>query len=108
VDLSSVLRHDSNPLKEISIRVLDNSEEGRLRVEVGPEVGASVWLLLENAYGKTRFKFAYSGKQEITGNCTRLGGRQAYDWGCVKELKFSSAESTLLRAGFNLRILELR
>jgi hypothetical protein len=35
-DLSSVLRHDSNPLKEISIRVLDNSEEGRLRVEVGP------------------------------------------------------------------------
>lgn len=46
----------------ISISVVDNSVDERLILRLGPGVGSSVWLLLANEYGKTRFNVGYLGE----------------------------------------------
>lgn len=48
--------------REVSVHVLDDSKEGMVLADVGPGMGANVWLILENDYGKTRFSFSYEGK----------------------------------------------
>jgi hypothetical protein len=46
----------------VIIDVLENWDEDRLLLRMGPGAGIQSRLLLQNQYGKTCFKFAYEGE----------------------------------------------
>jgi hypothetical protein len=100
VDENIVHRTHALPMTGmVSIEVLEALEEDRILVEVGPGVGAQVWLLLENAYGKTRFSYAYEGKTFRKRRIFGIGNMSSKGRRKIPEEQSIFNELTLSRVG---------